>query len=177
MAQFIVKAKNMAVIPGVGPVMVPTHINRNNVRGGWQIDGRGYPDIEERFFSDFEYRTPLDSLEAAISEIERRNLMLRTGRAFETDERAYKIHKLGVVGVFYSVFYDEKKKQVVHQFRVNDPSINIATTVYIGNDNTYLDNWDEALDKAVKLRAQFEHEYTVKHYWAGTSYKNFLLRA
>jgi len=168
----IIKLKSGTYVPGLGLVSIPVGISRSNATskrgGGWILSYSMFPDAQFHWFSDYAWGTVGAALQACIAELqkEQRAEEITIGRRLETAERINKQLKLDSPGICY-IEYELKPGYWVHRFGVSNPLTNRPHSVYIGNDNTYEDNWDKALKKARDLRHGFERDYTVRNYWSG----------
>lgn len=144
-----------------GLVRVPLGIYRSVHRGGWGISLKRYPDVTKAFFKDSEYNGTYPALMAAIKELAAEHKAKY--RKLELVERPNKRTLMDHVGISYSCVL--KRKSVVHQFVVSLGDR--KTTVYIGTDETWMNRYHDALEKAHDVRYGFEHERTVENYWKG----------
>lgn len=167
MSHYVVKMKlGRYYIAKLGLVEVPIGISRLKC-GAWSIGSTKFPDVQQRRFYDYDYSNgAIGSLYATLAEVigeEKKRL-----RALETEERAIKLMKLDLVGVFY--YEVDTCGKHIHRFGVSTPGEEVATkTVYIGNDLTVDANWDGALKKARDLRHAWERQRTIDSYWTGTN--------
>jgi hypothetical protein len=156
-------------VPGLGIVDIPRRITRGI--NGWRITGDVLVKGGRTNFSDKRYGGPDKSFLATLEEVSKHiKLIKKSGYALSPLERKHKTLKLGCSGVIYNVCVCKRKDKpdvITHRFIVSNPNTNKTTTVYIGTDNTYQDNWDKCLDKAKSLREKFLKEYKTRHQWDG----------
>lgn len=161
----VIKIKlGMYYVPSLGVVNTPIGLCRLQ-SGSWLINNNRFPDIENhRHYDDDHKGSAIGSLYAALAELE--GYELKRLRALETKEREIKVTKLDSVGICYNrVVY---KGKPIHRFMVSTPGADIENiTVYIGTDDTYIDNWDRAFSIARDKRHGYERERTIRAYWNG----------
>jgi hypothetical protein len=165
MNDFVVKLKlGRYFVKGLGLVEVPIGISRLK-RGAWSISATRFPDISTRLFNDADYKKgAVASLLAALDAVH--SYETKRLRALETEEREIKVMKLNIVGVCYYEY--DHYGVTVHRFGVSTPGdANASVSVYIGNDNTVLANWDSALATARDLRHAWERQRNIDSYWDG----------
>lgn len=169
MENFVVKLKlGRYFVAGLGLVEVPIGISRLKC-GAWRLSEKRFPDLEFHTFKDAEYKKGAKAALLAALDIVHGYETTRL-RAMETQEREIKETKLKAVGVSYANVFDGRRS--VHRFYVSTPGGECeARTVYIGNDNTYLKNWDSAFVKARDIRHDWERQRGIDQYWNGLNAK------
>lgn len=126
-------------------------IYRNASQSGWYIPERF--ETNRRKFYDVDFGSPEQSYAAALRELEPEDA---TSRKLETKTRSNKTSELPVGITHYTV---KDGSQIKHRFAVCNPVTGKPQMIHIGNDNTYLRNWDQKLAEATGLRESFEDEY------------------
>jgi hypothetical protein len=126
-------------------------IYRNANQKGWYIPERF--ETKRKKFLDVDFGSPEQSYAAAIRELEPEDA---TVRKLETKTRSNKTSELPVGITHYTV---KDGSQIKHRFAVCNPVTGRPQMIHIGNDNTYLRNWEQKLSEAESLRESFEDQY------------------
>jgi hypothetical protein len=146
-----------------GLVIVPIGVSRLK-SGAWQISQARFAGLKQYTFYDQLHGGAVGSLHAVIAILQGKEK--KKLRALETEERECKVTKLEKVGITYYTTVNGTTNE--HRFCVSTPGVDSGVrTIYIGNDNTYLKNWEEAMSTAIDIREQWERERTIKSYWTG----------
>lgn len=169
----VMKLEAGTFVPGLGIVQLPKYINYNETLNAWVISRRPQIKASRYTFPVRDYANVAYAMKAAIRELERSSPELRSKRRLNSHERCDKLVTTDVVGVMYHYYVSPKVKHGLHNFHVHNPLTNKRHTVYIGTDNTYLENWDRTFSNARKLREQFEREYNIDCYWKGLEIQPF----
>lgn len=125
---------------------------------GWQVRVPGEP---TRFFSDGVNGSTLKAFEAALSY--RRSLMPITAqhRVLPGQEKASKLHPTGEPGVFLNKKWKRDRKVPEYAFSVTRPG-KPRTTVYIGTERTWEQNYDAKLEVAINIRREAISQHIVR---------------
>lgn len=126
-------------------------IYRNANQSGWYIPARF--GTQRTKFSDSDFGSREQAYAAAVRELEPEDAV---HRKLETKTRSNKTSELPVGITHYTV---KDGSQVKHRFAVCNPVTGKPKMIHIGNDNTYLRNWEQKLVEAETLRESFEDEY------------------
>jgi hypothetical protein len=126
-------------------------IYRNAIQTGWYIPERF--GTQRTKFLDIDFGSREQSYAAAVREIEPEDA---PPRKLETKARSNKTSELPVGITHYTV---KDGNQIKHRFAVCNPVTGKPQMIHIGNENTYLRNWDQKLAEATGLRESFEDEY------------------
>lgn len=126
-------------------------IYRSADQKGWYVPERFH--ANRRKFYDVDFGSPEQSYAAALRELEPEDA---TARKLETKTRSNKTSELPVGITHYTV---KDGSQIKHRFAVCNPVTGKPQMVHIGNDNTYLRNWEHKLSEAESLRESFEDQY------------------
>jgi hypothetical protein len=151
-------------VAGLGLVEVPIGVTRLK-KGAWSISATRFPDLAISLFADSDYKKgAVGALLAALDMVD--GYVTKRLRALETEEREIKRTKLEQVGISYYTVMD--KGLHIHRFSVSTPGDDIPNkTVYIGNDNTWVVNYEIAFLKAVDIRHAWERQRNIDHHWNG----------
>jgi hypothetical protein len=163
----VIKLEAGTYVHGLGMVQLPKYLNYSERLNAWVITRRPQFTAKRYIFPVRDYVDVRYAMMAALRELERCCPELRSRRRLNSVERSDKLVPTEVVGVMYRERERKGVRTTEHVFYVAHPLTHKITAVYIGTDNTYLDNWDRAFDKARKLREQFEREYNIDAYWKG----------
>jgi len=126
-------------------------IFRNGQKNGWHIPARF--GTQRRKFLDTDYGSQEQSYAAALRELEPDE---PTHRKLETKSRANKMSDTPVGITHYTV---KDGNQIKHRFAICNPVTGRPHVMYIGNENTYLRNYDQKMIEAEALREQFVEQY------------------
>jgi hypothetical protein len=126
-------------------------IYRSANQKGWYIPERF--ETQRQKFLDVDFGSPEQSYAAAMRELEPEDATLRK---LETKSRSNKTSELPVGITHYTV---RDGNQVKHRFAVCNPVTGRPQMVHIGNDNTYLRNWEPKMAVAEALRESFVDEH------------------
>lgn len=120
-------------------------IYRNKADDAWLIGATH--EVTQRRFSDKKYGSRQKAYDAAKAEL---GIKPTRARRLETKTRANKKSMKESVGITHYTVRDGG--QIKHRFAVCDPATNRPVMIHIGNENTYLKNWDRKYDEAQELR-------------------------
>lgn len=130
-------------------------IFRSSNQTGWYIPERF--GTQRHKFLDVDFGSREQSYAAALRELDGEE---PKHRKIETEVRVNKISQTPVGITHYTV---RDGNQIKHRFAVCNPVTGKPQMVHIGNDNTYLRNWEQKLAVAEALREQFVDERKEQH--------------
>lgn len=125
---------------------------------GWQVR---VPDQQSRFFSDGIHGSTEKAFKAAMAY--RRELLPITEqcRVLPNQERANKLYPTGEPGVFLNKKMKRDRPRPEYAFSITRPGLP-RTTVYIGTESTWEQNYDAKLAIAINMRRQAIAQHIVK---------------
>lgn len=125
---------------------------------GWQVR---VPDQQSRFFSDGIHGSTAKAFHEAMAYRKKLLPITEQCRVLPGQEKANKLHPTGEPGVFLNKKMKRDQPMPEYAFSITRPGLP-RTTVYIGTESTWEQNYDAKLIIAINLRRQAIAQHIVK---------------